>query len=45
MLPRYIMFDGGFVIKVNNQVIGGIGVSGGNIEQDAIVAHVALSIC
>lgn len=44
-IPRYIVFGGGYVIKVDNQIIGGLGVSGGNVEQDAIVAQAALSIC
>lgn len=42
-IPRYVMFDGGYPIKVEGEVIGGIGISGGNVEQDAIVAKAALS--
>lgn len=42
-IPRYIMFDGGYPIKVDGEVIGGLGISGGNVDQDAIVAKAALA--
>ena len=38
------MFGGGFPIKINGRVIGGIGVSGGNVEQDITVAKAALAV-
>lgn len=44
-IPRYVMFDGGYVIKINDKVIGGLGISGGKVDQDAIVAHAALAVC
>ena len=31
---RFAIFVGGFPIVVDNEVIGGIGLSGGNGEQD-----------
>lgn len=44
-ISRYVMFDGGFVIKENQLVIGGLGVSGGKVDEDVLVAQAALSIC
>lgn len=41
-IPRYIVFGGGFPIKINGEIVGGIGVSGGTAEQDMIVAKAAL---
>jgi uncharacterized protein GlcG (DUF336 family) len=40
---RFAIFVGGFPIRVNGQVVGGIGVSGGNGEQDTAVAEAALA--
>lgn len=37
--PRLIVFGGGFPIKENGQIIGGIGVSGGHYTQDSDVAR------
>lgn len=43
MLPgKFAVFVGGFPIVVNGEVIGGIGVSGGNGEQDTAVGTAAL---
>jgi len=39
---RFAIFVGGFPIRVDGQVVGGIGVSGGNGEQDTAVAEAAL---
>ncbi len=44
-LPRYVMFDGGYVIKVEDKIIGGLGVSGGKTDQDKLVAEAALAVC
>lgn len=44
-IPRYVMFEGGYVIKIDDKIIGGLGVSGGKVDQDAIVADAALKIC
>jgi uncharacterized protein GlcG (DUF336 family) len=41
--PRLVVFGGGYPIKENGKVIGGIGVSGGHYEQDAQVAREALA--
>jgi ATP:cob(I)alamin adenosyltransferase len=35
---RIVTFGGGLPLKVNNKVIGGIGVSGGSAEQDSSLA-------
>lgn len=44
MLPgKFAVFVGGFPIVVDGEVIGGIGVSGGNGEQDTSVGTAALN--
>ena len=39
---RFAVFVGGFPIEVDGEVVGGIGVSGGNGEQDTLVGTAAL---
>jgi len=39
---RIIIFGGGFPIKQNNEIVGGIGVSGGSVEEDILCATAAL---
>lgn len=41
--PRLIVFGGGYPLRVNGQIVGGIGVSGGHWNQDMEVAEAALS--
>lgn len=41
--PRLIVFGGGYPIKVNGQIAGGIGVSGGHYTQDMEVAKAGLA--
>ncbi len=41
--PRLVVFGGGYPVSENDQVIGGIGVSGGHYEQDMAVAKAALA--
>ncbi|HEY2751881.1 heme-binding protein [Phenylobacterium sp.] len=41
--PRLVVFGGGYPIKVDGQIVGGIGVSGGHYEQDMKVATAALA--
>ena len=36
-------FDGGYTIKLDGQVIGGVGVSGGHYSQEMEVAQAALA--
>jgi uncharacterized protein GlcG (DUF336 family) len=40
---KFAVFVGGFPIVVDGQVIGGVGLSGGNGEQDTICALAALA--
>lgn len=40
---RVVVFGGGFPVKAKDQTIGGIGVSGGSVEQDMEVAQAALA--
>lgn len=41
---RIVIFGGGFPILENGYIIGGIGVSGGSVEEDMKVAEEALKI-
>ncbi len=41
--PRLVIFGGGYSIKVDGQVVGGIGVSGGHYTQDMEVATAGLA--
>ncbi|EGO64745.1 cob(I)yrinic acid a,c-diamide adenosyltransferase [Acetonema longum] len=41
---RLIVFGGGLPIVKNGQVIGGIGVSGGSVEQDIAVARAGMAV-
>jgi len=43
-ISRYTIFGGGFPIKIDNEIVGGIGVSGGTAEQDMEVADAALDL-
>ena len=41
--PRLVVFGGGYPVKEGDQVIGGIGVSGGHYTQDMAVAEAGLA--
>lgn len=41
-IPRIVIFGGGYPIKEGDQVVGGIGVSGGHYSQDMECATAAL---
>ena len=43
-LDRVITFGGGFPIIIDGQVVGGIGISGGSVDEDIQCAKAALSI-
>lgn len=44
MLPgRFAIFVGGFPVEVDGEVVGGIGVSGGNGEQDTQVGEAGIT--
>jgi uncharacterized protein GlcG (DUF336 family) len=40
--PRLVVFGGGFPIKIDKQLVGGIGVSGGHYKEDMEVAQAGL---
>ena len=40
---RVVIFGGGFPIKVGDRVVGGLGVSGGSVEEDMQVAEAGLA--
>ena len=40
--PRLVVFGGGLPLRVNGELIGGIGVSGASEEQDEVCARAAL---
>lgn len=41
---KIILFGGGFPYEVDGKTVGGIGVSGGTVEQDMEIARYAMSI-
>lgn len=41
--PRLVIFGGGYPIMVGEEMVGGIGVSGGHYSDDMAVAEAALS--
>jgi uncharacterized protein GlcG (DUF336 family) len=41
---RMVVFGGGFPIIMDGEIIGGIGVSGGSVEEDLTVAKAGLAI-
>jgi uncharacterized protein GlcG (DUF336 family) len=42
---RVMIFAGGIAIKMNGQIAGAVGVSGGSGEQDQAVAEAAVAAC
>ena len=40
--PRLVVFGGGIPIKIEKQLVGGIGVSGGHYKEDIQVAEAGL---
>jgi len=41
-IPRIVTFGGGLPIRIDGVVVGGIGVSGGSVEQDVACAQAAI---
>lgn len=39
---RIVIFGGGFPLSINGEIIGGIGVSGGSVQEDVTCAEAAL---
>jgi uncharacterized protein GlcG (DUF336 family) len=44
MRPRFVMFGGGLPIRVADELVGGIGVSGASEEQDEQCAQAGLAV-
>lgn len=42
--PRLVIFGGGYPIRINGQVVGGIGVSGGHYSHDMQICEAALEL-
>ncbi|MGB8859261.1 MAG: heme-binding protein [Ilumatobacteraceae bacterium] len=42
--PRLVVFGGGEPIRVDGQLVGAVGISGGSAEQDTMVAQAAASL-
>lgn len=41
---RMVVFGGGYPIIIKDEVVGGIGVSGGSVDEDMIIAKSALKV-
>lgn len=41
---RLTVFEGGIPLYINNQIAGGVGVSGGSAEQDGMIAAAAVEV-
>ncbi len=41
---QLIIFGGGFPLKIEDKLVGGLGISGGSVAEDTIVAKAALAI-
>ena len=42
--PRLVVFGGGFPIRIEKHLVGGIGVSGGHYKEDMEVAQAGLKV-
>jgi uncharacterized protein GlcG (DUF336 family) len=43
-IDRLVIFGGGYPIKIGDQIVGAIGVSGGHYSQDMEVAQAGMSV-
>lgn len=41
---KIVTFGGGYPLKIGNKIVGGIGVSGGSVEEDMTIAAEALKV-
>lgn len=41
--PRLVIFGGGFPLRINGKIVGGLGISGGSVEEDEMIAQKALT--
>lgn len=39
-----VTFDGGFVLMVDDEVVGAVGASGGTLEEDALIGSAAVEV-
>ncbi|MCL2067264.1 MAG: heme-binding protein [Treponema sp.] len=37
--PKLVIFGGGFPLEIDGKTVGGIGVSGGSVEEDEVAAQ------
>ncbi|MFC4942433.1 GlcG/HbpS family heme-binding protein [Pseudonocardia sp. GCM10023141] len=44
-VPRLTVFGGGYPLRIDGQLLGGIGLSGGHYTDDMAVAQAALTAC
>ena len=42
--PRVVTFGGGIPLRAGDAVVGGVGVSGGSVDDDIAVAEAALAV-
>lgn len=42
--PKLVIFGGGFPLRMNGETVGGLGISGGSVEEDEAVAARALAV-
>ena len=40
--PKLVIFGGGFPLQIKGETVGGLGISGGSVEEDEIIAERAL---
>jgi uncharacterized protein GlcG (DUF336 family) len=40
--PRFVVFGGGFPVRVDGELVGGLGISGGSVQEDMAVGTAAL---
>ena len=41
--PQLVIFGGGFPLQIEGKTVGGLGISGGSVEEDEAVAAAALA--
>lgn len=40
--PKLVIFGGGFPLEIDGRTVGGLGISGGSVKEDEVVAAAAL---
>ena len=41
--PKYIVFGGGMLLKINGKIVGAVGVSGGSAQEDMEIAKACVN--